>query len=1306
MKKNSWLRGHAAVLTLWLLILLLQSAAFGQAGRSNVRGTVTDPQGGAVAGASVTLTNAERNFTRTQVTTDEGGYIFTAIPPGTYRLEVESRGFKKTAVPEVSALVDTTVEQNVKLEVGEVTEVVTVTDVLQAPLNTTDATIGNAFERRRIEQLPLNARNVVGLLSLQPGVTRTGYVNGGRADQANVMLDGVDNNEQQRGLDVVSDEAFASVLRSTPDSLQEFRVITTNPNAEQGRSSGAQVSLITKSGTNEFHGSLYEFHRNTVTTANDFFNNAAGRYGAEDFPVLIGLARAGDPRVPRPQLLRNVFGGSIGGPLKKDRAFFFFNYEGFREASQTPIVREVPLPTLGQGIVRYRTASGASDPSCPPGTPAGVACLTAAQINAAYLAANGETPGTNPLTLAVIADAARRYPANDATVGDGLNTGGFRFNAKTPARLNTYITRWDFNVTNRQVLFVRGNFQWDHVTHNVYGGPDCGVDFPSDNIQCLPDTDPLAIWNHPWGLAVGHTWTISNNVVNRFTYGFTRAAFTDSGESSANSVVFRFIYVPVGRRRGLERVTPVNNFVDDISWIRGNHNFGFGGNVRLIRNNRTAFASSFDEAVINPSYYNFSGAVLLEDANGNPIFPDVGGNSNDLRDALASVIGRYSEYHANLVYNQAGQLETVGTPTARSFATEEYELYFQDSWRVRPNLTLTYGLRWSTSTPVYERNGLQVVPTPSLGQYFDRRVASSAQGVPFNDPVTFGLGGKANNAPGYYSQDWNNFAPSVAVAWSPDFGDNFLSRLIGRKGQSVFRGGFRMTYDRIGSQLAVNFDLNNLAGFTSARNINANTFDVVSGATTGGLGPLFTGFNPNVRTLPFPGSTGAIPTQLAFPLTVPADEDQRIEVSLDDTLKTPYNYSVNFSYGRELGKGLSIEASYVGRFARKLLAQRDIMQLNNLRDPNSGMTWYQAINLLIDARYRNQPISSIQPIPYFEYFFPGLPGFYGTAGLTPTQAAYEIIAPSSVGGFDLADYTFLQLLLDDQPVARFNNMFYQPQFAALSAFSTVARSNYNAAQISLRQRFSDNLMFDFNYTWSHSLDNASGLQSASNYNASGFIVNALFPNQNYSSSDFDARHIINANWLVGLPFGKGRAFLNDTNKVVDAVLGGWQMTGIFRWNSGIPVQTPYDCCVWATNWNVQSNAVRIRQLQSSSTRSGSPNLFSDPVAAYQSFRNARAGEIGDRNVLRGPSYISLDAGLMKTFKMPWENHYLQFRWEVFNVTNTQRFDANTISDLSIGQDPFNGGTPNSDFGRYTSTQTPLNETKAGRIMQFGLRYQF
>ena len=365
MKRELFLRTCMQVLLCGLLLVVLTSSVSAQTGTSSVRGVVTDPQGQAVAGATVTLTNSERNFTRTQTTNEEGVYIFSTIPPGNYRLETESGGFKKAAVNDVRALVDTSNVVDVQLQVGDVTEVVNIIAGTEAPLNTADATIGNAFESRRIQQLPLNARNPVGLLSLQPGVTRTGYVNGGRADQANVLLDGVDNNEQQAGLDVITDEAFASVLRSTPDSLQEFRVVTSNPNADQGRSSGAQVSLITKSGSNNFHGSLYEFHRNTVTTANDFFNNAAGSYGPDDLPVILGEKLAGDPVAPRPQLLRNVFGGSIGGPIKKDKGFFFFTYEGFREASETPVVREVPLPTLGQGIVRYRTASGASDARLP-----------------------------------------------------------------------------------------------------------------------------------------------------------------------------------------------------------------------------------------------------------------------------------------------------------------------------------------------------------------------------------------------------------------------------------------------------------------------------------------------------------------------------------------------------------------------------------------------------------------------------------------------------------------------------------------------------------------------------------------------------------------------------------------------------------------------------------------------------------------------------------------------------------------------------------------------------------------------------
>lgn len=1271
-----------------LLLLFVQTCALAQTGSSSVRGTVLDPQGNAVAGATVTLTNPEKNFTRTQTTSESGNYIFNTVPPGTYRIEAEAKGFKKAVLENVSARVDTPIEINMPLEVGEVTEAVSISTGETAPLNTTDATIGNTFESRRIQDLPLNARNVVGLLSLQPGVTRGGSVNGGRADQANITLDGVDVNEQQRGVDVVTDEAFASVLRVTPDSVQEFRVITTNPNAEQGRSSGAQVSLVTKSGTNQFHGVLYEYHRNTLTTANDFFNNKAG--------------------VPRPQLLRNIFGGTIGGPIKRDRAFFFYSYEGFREATATSAVRTVPLPeTLGQGLVRYVTSSTTAGSPCPTTGQPSRRCvlLTPAQINAAYIAANGVSPGVSSAALALLADATRRYPANDTTVGDGINTGGFRFNATTPSRFDTHTAKFDFNLTDRQTLFVRGNYQNDVI----------------GQAPQFPDLPAPTIWNHPKGLAIGHTWTASNTFVNRFTYGLTRLAFTQLGDSNVNRVSFRFIFDPVPTRT-LSRTTPVHNFVDDISWIKGNHNFQFGANLRLIKNTRSTFANSFDFLQTNPSGYNASGAVLTSagaDATGAAIFANVASTSvGPLRNALSAVIGRFSAYTANFLYDPSGKLLPSGSSADRVFATQEYETYFQDSWRISQNLTLNYGLRWSTSTPVYEVNGFEVVPTTPLGDYFDRRVAGAERGVPFTDPITLDRGGKFYGKPGFYNQDWNNFAPAISVAWSPDFGDNFFGRLIGRKGKSVLRGGFRMTYDRIGSQLAVNFDLNNQLGFASALSIPVNTYNVSTQ-----LAPQFTGGIPDVRTLQ--GIAGNFGTQLRFPLTQPSDEAQRIETSLDSTLTTPYNYNLNFSYGREIGKGLSFEVSYVGRLARNLLAQRDIMHLNNIRDPKSGQTWYEAMNLLVNHRLAGTPIPSVSPIPFFENLLPGLGGatfnILGTPTvLTATQRAYRSIALPGVGGLNVTDYTFRQAQWDDPPFAIMRNLFFHPQYAALNTWSTIAKSNYNSFQVSIRQRFKRDILFDFNYTLAHSLDNASGLQIAGNYSSTALIFNPLDLDSNYANSDFDVRHIINANWIVGLPFGRGKAFLNGANKVADALLGGWQLTGIFRWNTGLPLSggtnasRPFGFQRWPTNWQVSSALVRVRPVQTSPADvNGEPNIFGDPLAALLSFRDARPGEGGDRNVFRLPGYVSLDAGLYKTFKLPWEGQSITFRWEVYNVTNTQRFTGPSGFGVSA-VDPFLAGqfglpaiaTAPADFGKFTTTQTPLNETKAGRVMQFALRYTF
>jgi hypothetical protein len=1259
MKEDRFL-GRRLLLMLSALLFSLSifgHSALAQTGTGSVRGTVADQQGNAIAGATVTISNESRNFTRSQTTNDDGGYNFSLLPPGTYRVEVEASGFKKVVLTNVDAKVDTPVERNISVEIGDINETVNITSGNEAPLNTSDASIGNTFEARRIQDLPLNARNIVGLLSLQPGVTRQGEVTGSRRDQANITLDGVDVNEQQSGLDIVTGDAFGSVLRVTPDSVQEFRVTTSVPNADQGRSSGGQVSLITRSGTNEFRGSLYEFHRNTVTTANDYFNNAAGRFIATDPQVLAGQARVGDERVPRPKLLRNIFGGSIGGPIIKDRFFFFYTYEGRRDAAEQSVLRTVPTDTLRQGIVQYRNTAG------------GVTTLQPADIARLFPA----TGGVNPAGLALLQTAPL---PNDFTTGDGLNVAGFRFNAPISTKLDSHIAKFDFIINNKQMMFLRANYQDD-----LYG-----------RAPQFPTTTSPSLWVNPKGFVVGHVWNISNTLVNNMRLGLTRQAFTQIGDSSENSVNFRFVYQPFLYTRTLSRTTPVWNITDDLSWIKNTHTVQVGTNIRFIRNNRISFGNSFDTAIVNPSFYANSGSSLSA-----PLPGLASGFTFDARAAVAAVLGRFSQYSFNVNYDLNGQLLPVGTPTTRTFATEEYEFYGQDSWRIRPNLTLTAGLRWGYNTPVYETEGFQVKPTVSLGDYFERRVVGADAGRPVNDPITLDLAGPVYGKPGFYEKDWNNFAPSIAVAWSPDFGNNFFGRLVGRQGKSVLRGGFRMVYDRVGSALAVSFDLNNALGFASSSTVSANTVN-----TTTRVGPQFTGLGQSIRSAAFTRFL-TVPGPITFPLLHPSDEQQRIEQTIDDTLTTPRQYTWNFSYGRELPKGFSFEASYVGRAGRDLLIVRDIMHLNNLRDPRSGVTWYEAAAQLAGLRDRETPIGSVPRIPYFENLFPGLPvSFFGDPSLSATQAAYILVARGAVGGFDITDWTFVQLLLDDESVIG-PNIFFHPQYAAFQTLSSIGSADYHGATVTLRQRFRNDILFDFNYTFSKSLDNGSPLESEAIL--LNVTRNPLDLNLSRSVSDFDVRHNITANWLIALPFGRGKRFMSDPPSVVNGILGGWQLTGIFRFHSGLPAGTPFDVGQWATNWQLTSFGVRLREVATANRDvDGRPNIFANPTEAYRSFRNALAGEVGERNVFRIPSYVALDLGLTKTFNMWYaENHKLQFRWEVFNVTNTQRFGD--ISNFSLNQDPFNG-TPSADFGRYIGSQTPIGETRPGRVMQFALRYTF
>ena len=1247
----------------FLLIGLFTLTAFGQGGTSTVRGTVKDPKGDVVPGASVKLTNVTTNAIRTATTTDEGLFSFEAVQVGDYKVEVEATGFKKAIITDVHALIAKAVTVDVQLEIGDIAQSVTVsTSSAELLVNREDGTLGSNFVNKQITQLPLEARSVPNLLTLQTAATRDGYVAGARSDQTNVTLDGVDINEAQTNSitsgttdpadGTATDNLSPSnttVLRLNADAIEEFRVQTTNPNANQGRSAGAQVSLVTKSGTNEWHGTAFEFYRTSAFSANNFFNNAAG--------------------VSRPPLIRHTFGGALGGPIVKDRAFFFYSFEGDRITRSESVVRNVPLASLGQGLVRFRNTEG------------GITTLTPADIADLFPAV-----GTNPLAIQVLANAAAKYPANDTSIGDEFNTGGFRFNAPTPVKRNSHAAKFDFNLTNKQQAFVRANVIYDLLTL----------------AQQFPDTVAPTIWSHPMGIAAGHTWTMSSNLVNTFRYGYTREAFSQQGDSADNSISFRFVFSPLGFTRTLNRITPVQNFTDDVSWVKGNHSIGFGTNIRLVNNKRVSFAGSYDSAITNPSFYEGGGTSISD-----PIDAAFGiqGSAVGVQNAVTAVIGRYSQYSGNFLFDQTGQLLPIGTPSEREFATREYDFYGQDSWKITPHLTLTYGLRYSISTPIYEKNGFEVRTDIPLSDVFELRKAAAARGENFVTPLTLVLSGKANNADPLYSYDKNNFQPRVAVAWSPSFGNGFLGKVFGRNHESVFRGGFAITNDYYGQQLAVSFDLNNTLGFSSSDTIAANTFNLTSRPA-----PLFTGFNQTIRTLP----RIDIPGSISFPRTQPFNSDPalqsaRIESSLDSKIVAPINYSWNVTFERELPKGLVIQTSYIGRIARNLIASRDVMALNNLVDPQSGMDWYTAAGILENFRRANTPIEQIPNIPFFtnllpptiaatmdENYFGFCCGVFPTHDLTQTQAVYAVAL-----NFYGNDWTDTQDVIED---GLGRNIFFHPQYGALSAFSSVARSNYHAGTLSIRQRLGRSLTMDFNYTLSHSMDDASGLQTSGAYGGA-FILNPLRQDDSFANSDFDVRHIINANAVWEMPFGRGRRFFSGIGKLADAFIGGWQLGGIFRWNSGLPHISPYDDARWATNWNAQSSGVRIRDVKSCPTQGG--KLFGNCLLeAYTSWRGAFAGETGDRNVLRLPGYVNLDMGLSKTFDMPWnENQKLQIRWEVFNVTNTQRMGVLDTSRSGFGLqlDP-DKITSVEDIPTNWSNFTGIQGQP--RVMQIGVRFTF
>ena len=963
---------------LLICYLALTCSTLAQTSSTSLQGTVTDPSGSAVAGATVSLVNPESKAERTLVSGAQGDYRFLLLPPGTYTLNVTAKGFGRYEQTGLQLLVNTPATVNVQLKIGGGTETVTVTG--EAPvLNMVDASLGNPFSETQVKQIPLDGRNVPDLLSLQAGVaytgnrsdlqstnykdqdTRSGAVNGARSDQSNISLDGVDVNDQSSGY------AFTSVLPVTLDSVEEFRVTTTNYGADQGEGSGAQVALVTKSGTNNLHGSLYEYNRNTATSANDYL-------------VKIAENRVGLPNKPL-KLIRNVFGGSIGGPIQKDRLFFFANYEGTRQREDHPQLRNIPTASLRDGVVQYACA----DPTLPlcsgskvvgisgtsytvaPGnvgiSPQDIAKLDPLSTNPPP----GYTGpvGPNPFMRNYFNQTYGKFTPNDPSVGDGLNYEGFRFRAPFSLDNNAVIARIDYHLTAdaKHTLFWRGALQ--------------NLSNPQEPF--LPGSPPqLTLLDHSKGFALGYTAVLSSSLANTFHWGFTRQSTAFIGNATQPWNTFATLDQGINYSHWFQ--VPVHNFLDDLSWTKGTHTFQFGTNIGFVRDPRVSFLHSWsvgkgqtfwmnpvafaNTANLNPAAGPVCSSLTRATyaAGGSSLDPCYGGfpepaSTTAYDFPMLGLLGMISLVNINNNYDRSGTPLKPGDPVKRNWGLDWYEFYGQDSWRIKPNFTLTYGLRWSLFPPPWEVNGFQATPVCSatanaaglinscpsgnfnLGTYFNQNLQNMQKGMGYADAplIGFGLGGPGNPGPGFYHFEKSDFSPRISVAYSPRFHSGFLKQLFGEGDKTVIRAGFSRVYDRAGMQLLNTFDANAPGGLSSTTQNPC----CIDGA---GQVPRITDLN-TIPTMdlttpnPNPYLTPATPNPFPQP---PNPFAEAITWGIDQSLKTPHAYAFDFSIGRQLPDGFSLQLSYVGRLGRRLLTQRDLMQPLDLVDPKSKFDYFAA----------------------------------------------------------------------------------------------------------------------------------------------------------------------------------------------------------------------------------------------------------------------------------------------------------------------------------------------------------------------------
>jgi len=1230
-----------------LALLLCLSGRLSAQATATVTGVVTDPSGLVLVDAIATLTNPATGTEYTAKTNSAGSFRLTNLPPGPgYTLVISHSGFNSYKVENVYVNVANVTTRNVTLTPGENVEISVSAAGQGVTLNTEDATIGNNVQVEKLNELPVQNRlTPVVLFTLQPGVTATGATTGARTDQNYVTVDGLDVNDLATG-------QFGNISGTAPvDSVQEFRGTVAGFTAVTGAGGGGQFQLVTKSGTNQWHGQANIYHRDNSTTANDWFNNLA--------------------KVRAPKLVQNQFGGSIGGPIKHDKAFFFFDYLNSRIAQQQAVLRTVPLASYQSGNISYvNNNPGCTAASRRNTTPGCISQLTPAQVRAMDPAGVGASPA--------LFNLLKREPApNDLTAGDGVNSGGYRFNAPFPTYRTAYVGKVDYNLTTHLRAWGKGSFTRLNQTNATQ-------QFPGD-----PDATQFVDRSYSYVGALD--WEISANKFNQFQYGSVVQDYSfprPSNPLGVNQVTFAtgtttpFSNPYSSPSNAQSRHVPIPMIQDNFTWTKGRHSLTFGGNFKWI--NATSHTTIDYNTYVVGLGGNLAGLnTALRPTN---IF---GSNTSRVQydSAFALALGRVGASNANFNYDTSGAALPLATGSIRNYRYYQTQVYGSDTWKVTPHLTLVYGVNYQYFSVPYEKNGLETAQTSLIfDNFIATRVAQSSAGstapgsLPF---LTYVLGGPKNNGPALYNPDRKNFAPKFAFAWNPSFDSS-----------TVFNGGAGLVYDRtIVNAVQYQQDQYSYLFFQPANRNFGTPSDPAGSLRTNARYDA-----PPAATAPATPKPPYTPYVTAAGNPVGLPQSQFNEM-IDPNLKTPYSLLANFGLQHQFSGSMIMKVSWVGRYGRRLLAQADANQLIDFPDKKSGQMMGDAMaNLTKQLRAGADP-TKVPAQPWFENILPAGMGVADGYANNTADVADNLGSIISIG--DFADT--IQALSSSFGLPY--NVGMASQFANNTSFTSKGFSSYNGLLVSLQKNTTHGLTFDVNYTWAHSLDNTSLIGNAQAIGGYGYICDVLRPRLCRANSDFDVTHYITGYAVYSLPFGRGRTFGGNIPWALDEIIGGWDLSNIFSWHTGNAWSTVSSAFVASYSNNapgifVGSPADIQRKVHK--TTGGTLSLFSDPARASNAFVGPIGFQIGPRNSLRGPQYFNLDTGLSKRFTVvPDWGLKVQLRGDAFNILNHPNFAAPANNSL------YDDITRPSNFGQLTSmvTSTGAAGTSA-RVLQISARVEF